>query len=206
MCVVLSDLSVYGRVVQSNNVIFPDSLGVEHTDPSSYFEFESMPVRTVRQNTRRKTAKRPQTTTADQVDVFADTDPQSPGGSNNNNNQQFGGKQNQNNSGVRPTNQNQKQQSTTTVTTTTSEQLRDSCNTHCRGVTTSEYNPVCGTDNESYTNNNFLKCVAQCGVCKYIISLCVYYIIIHKKKGFIVTLFEKCTFMWTYNCPTRKCT
>lgn len=176
-CVVLSALSVCGRVLQPSSVTFPDSpVGMQYAGPAWNFDYEPPSIRTARQNNRRTTTREPQTTAADRqggVEEFGAV-PQGSGGSvNNNNNRQFGGNQRQtvpNDNGTRPTDRNQNQQSTPT----TSLALRNSCNNYCKEITTSEYNPVCGTDNESYSNQNVLKCIARCGVCKYtIVRLCI---------------------------------
>lgn len=38
------------------------------------------------------------------------------------------------------------------------------------GVTTNQYNPVCGTDNQTYHNQERLDCARECGVSKYFID------------------------------------
>lgn len=40
------------------------------------------------------------------------------------------------------------------------------CASTCVGRTTSEYNPVCGTDGENYHNKARLDCASDCGVSK----------------------------------------
>lgn len=37
------------------------------------------------------------------------------------------------------------------------------------GVTTNQYNPVCGTDNQTYHNQERLDCARECGVSKYLL-------------------------------------
>lgn len=55
-------------------------------------------------------------------------------------------------------------QSTTTVGSTTSEKTRETqimeCINACRS--TNQYNPVCGDDNTTYTNESKLKCAQRC--------------------------------------------
>ncbi|CAH1710328.1 bifunctional endo-1,4-beta-xylanase XylA [Aphis gossypii] len=56
----------------------------------------------------------------------------------------------------------------TSTTATNSEQeseaQRNTCNTSCREKITNEYNPVCGSDSQTYQNRRFLDCVANCGI------------------------------------------
>ncbi|XP_074033309.1 uncharacterized protein [Leptinotarsa decemlineata] len=54
--------------------------------------------------------------------------------------------------------------STTTGTTTTRAPASfRRCLTACRNLTTQEYNPVCGTNGETYHNRGALNCGARCG-------------------------------------------
>ncbi|XP_018361857.1 PREDICTED: uncharacterized protein LOC108760403 [Trachymyrmex cornetzi] len=59
---------------------------------------------------------------------------------------------------------NGRQEITSTSTTTTSSILNniyDACVINC--PVTSEYNPVCGTDNADYVNPGSLGCAKRCG-------------------------------------------
>ncbi|XP_060869658.1 putative uncharacterized protein DDB_G0286901 [Metopolophium dirhodum] len=74
------------------------------------------------------------------------------------------------NQGNRPptqptTNQNPVQTSTTSSNSDeASEEQRNMCNATCRERITNEYNPVCGSDSQTYQNRRFLDCVANCGI------------------------------------------
>ncbi|CAI6350951.1 unnamed protein product [Macrosiphum euphorbiae] len=74
------------------------------------------------------------------------------------------------NQGNRPTtqpttNQNPVQTSTTSSNSEeASEEQRNACNATCRERITNEYNPVCGSDSQTYQNRRFLDCVANCGI------------------------------------------
>ncbi|NP_001280437.1 uncharacterized protein LOC100161742 precursor [Acyrthosiphon pisum] len=74
------------------------------------------------------------------------------------------------NQGNRPptqptTNQNPVQTSTTSSNSEeASEEQRNACNATCKERITNEYNPVCGSDFQTYQNRRFLDCVANCGI------------------------------------------
>jgi len=82
------------------------------------------------------------------------------------------------NQGNRPltqptTNQNLVQTSTTSSNSEeASEEQRNACNATCRERITNEYNPVCGSDSQTYQNRRFLDCVANCGISKYCSFVC----------------------------------
>jgi len=89
-----------------------------------------------------------------------------------------GNNQGQNNQGNRPptqptTSQNPVQTSTTSSNSEeASEEQRNMCNATCRERITNEYNPVCGSDSQTYQNRRFLECVANCGISKYCSFIC----------------------------------
>lgn len=64
----------------------------------------------------------------------------------------------------RPTTGNQRPTVPTQRPTTQSPQLRR-CIQNC--LTTTEYNPVCGSDGVQYNNIGRLNCARNCGVSKY---------------------------------------
>lgn len=71
-------------------------------------------------------------------------------------------------------NNNNRQVSTTAVPRTTLQPTTLSpavqqCTDGCVTQTTSEYNPVCGSDNQNYHNPARLECAQQCGVSKCIL-------------------------------------
>jgi hypothetical protein len=39
-----------------------------------------------------------------------------------------------------------------------------SCNSKCGESVTHEFDPVCGTDNQTYNNRGYLECAKRCGV------------------------------------------
>ncbi|XP_025194428.1 uncharacterized protein LOC112594041 [Melanaphis sacchari] len=90
--------------------------------------------------------------------------------SNNPNQNQWGSNGNNPNQNQWGTNGNSPNQNPvqTTTTATNSEQnieaQRNTCNTRCREMITNEYNPVCGSDSQTYQNRRFLDCVANCGI------------------------------------------
>jgi hypothetical protein len=70
-------------------------------------------------------------------------------------------------------NQNVVQTSTTAPNSEeVNEAQRNTCNTNCREKITNEYNPVCGSDSQTYQNRRFLDCVANCGIRKYCSFVC----------------------------------
>jgi len=89
-----------------------------------------------------------------------------------------GDNQGQNNQGNRPTTQPTGNQNLVQTSTTSSnseevnEAQRNTCNTICREKITNEYNPVCGSDSQTYQNRRFLDCVANCGIRKYCYFVC----------------------------------
>lgn len=94
---------------------------------------------------------------------------QNQGFNNGNSNQGFQG----GSGGNRPSSQNQNQEQTTsTSSSNVDETLRNTCNTSCREMTTNEFNPVCGSDSQTYQNMRFLDCIRNCGIRK----LFTYYI------------------------------
>lgn len=143
MCVFgLSDLSVYGRVTrQSSNVIFPDSVQLNAENNENQPSSE----RTTRQVNRRPV---PQQTggglsfpDANQEDIFLGIDPDD--------NRQ--------------------------IPAIAQPQLGSALDTNgcindCKARTTQQYNPVCGTDSQTYQNKQNLDCVANCGICKWIMN------------------------------------
>ncbi|KAL4112945.1 hypothetical protein QTP88_016657 [Uroleucon formosanum] len=89
-----------------------------------------------------------------------------------------GNNQGQSNQGNRPptqltNSQNQVQTSTTSSNSEeANEEQRNACNATCRERITNEYNPVCGSDSQTYQNRRFLDCVANCGISKYCSLVC----------------------------------
>ncbi|KAF5297619.1 hypothetical protein FQR65_LT09946 [Abscondita terminalis] len=63
-------------------------------------------------------------------------------------------------------NNNNNQQPTTQRATTTTRAPAQfaNCFQNCRQRSTSQYNPVCGTNGESYTNMGLLRCAQSCGL------------------------------------------
>lgn len=84
------------------------------------------------------------------------------------------------NQGNRPTtqspsinNQNSVQTSTAPTNAVDIENQRNTCNNMCKERITNEYNPVCGSDSQTYQNRRFLDCVSTCiGTREYCFIVC----------------------------------
>ncbi|XP_050546853.1 probable serine/threonine-protein kinase clkA isoform X2 [Daktulosphaira vitifoliae] len=79
----------------------------------------------------------------------------------NNKNNLYWGNNNQNNQGLLNNVQNGNQ---LTTNNSFAFSQRNACNLRCRKRVTFQYDPVCGTDDITYQNRNYLNCMKECGI------------------------------------------
>ncbi|VVC37348.1 Kazal domain [Cinara cedri] len=153
VCFGLTDLSVYGRVpLKSSNVIFPDSEyiinngnknlpsaaeTIETIDSDNgFFTNNNSPSS---ERTTRQVNRRPIPQQSGNTQTFLNT-----------------GNQGDVFLGIDPNDNQPPNQSTASNTS--------GCMDICKARTTQQYNPVCGTDAQTYQNRQNLDCVINCGI------------------------------------------